>query len=150
MTMLLFLYNIFLPFALLLSMHFYLRRMLKRGGYARNFVQPFGFFSTALRQEIAGRTWTWIRAVSVGEMLLALRLAAELRRPDPAFRAVISTTTSTGYQLRLDPADTAYLQIIYSPVDFYPILQRIWKLVRPSRIILIDSDLSPRFLALAH
>jgi 3-deoxy-D-manno-octulosonic-acid transferase len=151
MTMLLlFLYNLFLPFALLFSLPFYLRRMLKRGGYARNFVQRFGFFSTALRQEIAGKTWTWIRAVSVGEMLLALRLAAELRQQDPGFRAVISTTTSTGYQLGLNRADTAYLQIIYSPVDFYPILNRIWKLVRPSRVILIDSDLWPSFLALAQ
>ena len=148
--MLLFLYNLFLPFALLFSVPFYLRRMLKRGGYARNFVQRFGFFSHALRQQLAGGTWTWIRAVSVGEMLLALRLAAELRRQDPEFQAVISTTTSTGYQLGLDRADTAYLRIIYNPVDFYPILQRVWKLIRPFRIILIDSDLWPSFLALAE
>jgi 3-deoxy-D-manno-octulosonic-acid transferase len=146
----LFLYNLFLPFALLFSLPFYLRRMLKRGGYARNFVQRFGFFSTSLRQQISGRTWTWIRAVSVGEMLLALRLAAELRRQDPEFRAVISTTTSTGYQLGLNRADSAYLQIIYSPVDFYPILQRVWGFIRPTRIVLIDSDLWPSFLALAQ
>ena len=148
--MLLFLYNLFLPFALLFSIPFYLRRMLKRGGYARNFVQRFGFFSSALREQIAGRTWTWIRAVSVGEMLLALRLAAELRRQNPEFQAVISTTTSTGYQLGLDRADTAYLRIIYSPVDFYPILQRVWRFIRPTRIVLIDSDLWPSFLALAE
>jgi len=148
--MLLFFYNLFLPFALFFSIPFYLRRMLKRGGYARNFVQRFGFFSTALRQQFAGETWTWIRAVSVGEMLLALRLAGELRRQDPEFRAVISTTTSTGYQLGLGRADTAYLQIIYSPVDFYPILQQVWRLIRPTRIILIDSDLWPSFLALAQ
>jgi 3-deoxy-D-manno-octulosonic-acid transferase len=148
--MLLFLYNLFLPFALLFSLPFYLRRMLKRGGYARNFVQRFGFFSSALHQRIGGRTWTWIRAVSVGEMLLALRLAAELRRQDPEFRAVISTTTSTGYQLGLNRADTSYLEIIYSPVDFYPILRRVWKFIRPTRIILIDSDLWPSSLALAQ
>jgi 3-deoxy-D-manno-octulosonic-acid transferase len=147
--MLLFLYNLFLPFALVFSIPFYLRRMLKRGGYARNFVQRFGFFSHALRQQLAGGTWTWIRAVSVGEMLLALRLAAELRRQDPEFQAVISTTTSTGYQLGLDRADTTYLRIIYSPVDSYPILQRIWRLIRPTRAVLIDSDLWPSFLALA-
>jgi 3-deoxy-D-manno-octulosonic-acid transferase len=149
-SMLLFLYNLLLPFALLFSLPFYLRRMLKRGGYARNFVQRFGFFSTALRQQISDRTWTWIRAVSVGEMLLALRLAGEFRRQDPEFRAVISTTTSTGYQLGLNRADTAYLRIIYSPVDFYPILQRVWNFIRPTRIILIDSDLWPSFLALAE
>ncbi|HZC35842.1 MAG TPA: glycosyltransferase N-terminal domain-containing protein [Chthoniobacterales bacterium] len=147
--MLLLLYNLFLPFALLLSLPFYLRRMLKRGGYARNFFQRFGFFSAALREQIGSQDWTWIRAVSVGEMLLALRLAAELRRQDPEFRAVISTTTSTGYQLGLDRADRNYLRIIYSPVDSYPILQRVWRLIRPIRVILIDSDLWPGFLAIA-
>jgi 3-deoxy-D-manno-octulosonic-acid transferase len=148
--MTLLLYNLFLPFALLFSLPFYLRRMLKRGGYARNFVQRFGFFSTSLRKDIAGQTWTWIRAVSVGEMLLALRLAVELRRQDPQFRAIISTTTSTGYRLGLERADTDYLRIIYSPVDSYPILQWVWRLIRPTRIVLIDSDLWPSFLALAE
>jgi 3-deoxy-D-manno-octulosonic-acid transferase len=148
--MLLFLYNLFLPFALLFSLPFYLRRMLKRGGYARNFVQRFGFFSAALREQIGGRHWAWMRAVSVGEMLLALRLAAELRRQDPEFRAVISTTTSTGYQLGLDRADQTYLRIIYSPIDCYPILERVWRLILPTRVILIDSDLWPSFLAIAQ
>jgi 3-deoxy-D-manno-octulosonic-acid transferase len=148
--MMVFLYNLFLPFALLFSLPFYLRRMLKRGGYARNFVQRFGFFSASLRNEIGSHTWTWIRAVSVGEMLIALRLAEELRRQDPEFRAVISTTTSTGYQLGLNRADTDYLRIIYSPIDCYPILQWIWRLIRPTRIVLIDSDLWPSFLALAR
>jgi 3-deoxy-D-manno-octulosonic-acid transferase len=148
--MLLILYNLLLPFVLLFSLPFYLRHILKRGGYARNFVQRFGFFSTSLRQEIASHAWTWIRAVSVGEMLLALRLAAELRRQDPEFRAILSTTTSTGYQLGRDRADPDYLRIIYSPVDSYPILQWIWRLIRPTRIVLIDSDLWPSFLALAE
>ena len=35
--MLLFLYNILLPIALLVSFPFYLRRMLKRGGYFEEF-----------------------------------------------------------------------------------------------------------------
>jgi len=73
-----------------------------------------------------------------------------LRRQDPEFRAVISTTTSSGYQLGLNRADTAYLQVIYSPVDFYPILQRVWRFIRPTRVVLIDSDLWPSFLALAQ
>ena len=72
--MLLLLYNLLLPLALLMSFPFYLRRMLKRGGYARNFLQRFGFFSKRLRRRFAAGRWTWVRAVSVGEMMLALRL----------------------------------------------------------------------------
>jgi 3-deoxy-D-manno-octulosonic-acid transferase len=147
--MLLFLYNLLLLPFLLLSLPFYLRRMIRRGGYARNFFQRFGFFSRRLRSELGQGAWSWIRAVSVGEVLVAIRLIEELRRQDPGFRAVISTTTSTGYQLALDRAPEGS-RVIYSPIDFYPLLRPIWGLIRPQAVILIDSDLWPSFLAVAR
>ena len=97
--MLLFLYNLLLPIALLVSFPLYLRRMLKRGGYAKNFTQRFGRYSKELSARFAEGGWTWIRAVSVGEIVMALRLIEELKRQSPDFKAVISTTTSTGYAL---------------------------------------------------
>lgn len=147
--MLLFLYNLLLPLLLLVSLPFYLRRMIRRGGYARNFFQRFGFFSHRLRSELGQGEWSWIRAVSVGEVLVAIRLIEEIRRQDPSFRAVISTTTSTGYQLALDRAPKGS-RVVYSPIDFYPLLRPIWRLIRPQTVILIDSDLWPSFLAVAQ
>jgi 3-deoxy-D-manno-octulosonic-acid transferase len=147
--MLLFLYNLLLPLFLLASFPVYLRRMIRRGGYARNFFQRFGFFSGRLRSELGQGDWTWVRAVSVGEVLVAIRLIEEIRRQDPTFRAVMSTTTSTGYQLALDRAPE-WSRVIYSPIDFYPLLLRIWRLIRPRAVVLIDSDLWPSFLAIAR
>ena len=147
--MLLFLYNLLLPLFLLVSFPFYLRRMIRRGGYARNFFQRFGFFSHRLRSDFSQGDWSWVRAVSVGEVLVAVRLIEELRQQDPTFQAVISTTTSTGYQLALDRAPD-WSRVIYSPVDFYPLLRPIWRLIRPQTVILIDSDLWPSFLAIAQ
>ena len=147
--MLLFLYNLLLPLFLVVSFPVYLRRMIKRGGYARNFLQRFGLFSRRLRADLGQGEWTWVRAVSVGEVLVALRLVEELRQQDPSFRAVLSTTTSTGYQLALDRAP-GWSRVIYSPIDFYPLLRPIWRLIRPRAIILIDSDLWPSFLAIAQ
>ncbi|HEX6565980.1 MAG TPA: 3-deoxy-D-manno-octulosonic acid transferase [Chthoniobacterales bacterium] len=147
--MLLFLYNLLLPLLLLVSLPFYFRRMIRRGGYARNFFQRFGFFSHRLRSELGQGEWSWIRAVSVGEVLVAIRLIEEIRRQDPSFRTVISTTTSTGYQLALDRAPEGS-RVIYSPIDFYPLLRPIWHLIRPQTAILIDSDLWPSFLAVAQ
>lgn len=147
--MLLFLYNLLLPLFLLVSLPVYLRRMIRRGGYARNFFQRFGFFSHRLRSDLGQGEWSWVRAVSVGEVLVAIRLIEELRRQNPAFRAVISTTTSTGYQLALDRAPEGS-RVIYSPIDFYPLLRPIWRLIRPQTVILIDSDLWPSFLAIAY
>jgi len=147
--MLLLLYNLLLPLALLMSFPFYLRRMLKRGGYARNFLQRFGFFSKRLRRRFAAGRWTWVRAVSVGEMMLALRLIRGLKERDPQLQAVISTTTSTGHALGLKQADPTWTEIIYSPIDFYPIVSWVWRQINPLEMLLVDSDLWPSFLAIA-
>src|SRR5271165_4091991 len=148
--MLLLLYNLLLPFALIVSFPFYLRRMLKRGGYAKHFLQRFGLYSPELVNRLTGREWTWIRAVSVGEIGMALRLVEELKRQSPDFRAVISTTTSTGYALAQERWENRdWIQIVYNAVDFYPIVRACWKKIRPREAILIDSDLWPSFLAIA-
>ena len=149
--MLLFLYNLVLPIFLLVTFPFYLKRMLKRGGYARNFSQRFGFYSGRLTKRFAEGGWTWIRAVSVGEIVMAIRLLDELKRQFPDLRAVISTTTSTGYALgQQRREDRPWLEIIYSPIDFYPIVNACWDRIRPHEVILIDSDLWPSFLAVAR
>src|SRR3984957_6249182 len=148
--MLLFLYNLLLPVALLVSFPFYLRRMLKRGGYFVNFSQRFGRYSKELAERFAEGEWTWIRAVSVGEIVMALRLIEELKRQSPDFKAVISTTTSTGYALGRQRRDNRqWIEIVYNPIDFYPIVNACWRQIRPREAILIDSDLWPSFLALA-
>jgi 3-deoxy-D-manno-octulosonic-acid transferase len=148
--MLLFLYNIVLPIALLISFPLYLRRMLKRGGYFRNFSQRFGRYSKEMAERFAEGGWTWIRAVSVGEIVMALRLIEELKRQSPDFKAVISTTTSTGYALGRQRRDNRpWIEIVYNPIDFYPIVNACWRQIRPCEAILIDSDLWPSFLALA-
>jgi 3-deoxy-D-manno-octulosonic-acid transferase len=149
--MLLFLYNLLLPVLLLVTFPFYLRRMLKRGGYAQNFIQRFGFYSKRLTDRFAEGGWTWIRAVSVGEIVMAIRLLDELKRQSPGLKAVISTTTSTGYALGQQRRETRpWIEIIYSPIDFYPVVSASWSRIRPHEVILIDSDLWPSFLAAAR
>jgi len=148
--MLLVLYNLLLPFALLASFPFYLRRMLKRGNYARNFGQRFGLYSRRLRARLAKGKWTWIRAVSVGEVGMAVRLVKELKTQDPGLDAIISTTTSTGYALALQQAEKHHwIEVVYSPIDFFPIVKSCWNSIGPREAILIDSDLWPSFLAVA-
>ena len=66
--MLLVLYNLLFPFALLATFPFYLRRMLKRGNYARNFGQRFGLYSRRLKARLAKGKWTWIRARLNGQI----------------------------------------------------------------------------------
>jgi 3-deoxy-D-manno-octulosonic-acid transferase len=81
---------------------------------------------------------------------MALRLLQELKKQHPTLKAIISTTTSTGYALGLQHAeDQEWIEIIYSPIDFFPIVKSCWIRIRPREAILIDSDLWPSFLAVS-
>ena len=59
----------------------------------------------------------WIQAVSVGEVMAARPLVAELKRRYPGLRLVVSTTTRTGQEVAarlLTEADA----VIYFPLDW--------------------------------
>ena len=72
-------YNLLWPLGLLLFLPSYLAKMFRRGGYRKDFGQRLGFYSAACRQGLLERFPTWIHAVSVGEVVVALKLAKELR-----------------------------------------------------------------------
>ena len=59
------------------------------------------FVPQALRGAARGRRTIWLHAVSVGEIIAAARLVAELERALPEHCICISTTTCTGYTLAL-------------------------------------------------
>ena len=77
------LYNLLFPLGLLLFLPGYLLKMRRRGNYRENFGQRFGFYDQETRARLATQSRTWIHAVSVGEVAIALKLAAKLRELDP-------------------------------------------------------------------
>ena len=64
----------------------------------------------------------WIHAVSVGEVNLVASLLGELRRANPDWRFVVSTTSRTGYELA--SKKYADLTVFYCPLDFSWAVQR--------------------------
>ncbi len=140
------LYNLFFPVAFLLLLPGYLRRMVRRGNFRRHFWQRFGYFSPELRGRLAaGPARPWLQAVSVGEMLVALKLIAALRARAPGLPLVLSTTTTTGYQLALERAP-AGVEVIYTPIDFWGAVRRTFRTVRPSQLVIVDGGLWPNQL----
>ena len=144
-----FVYNLLFPVGLLLFMPAYLLKMRRRGNYRRNFGQRFGRYTDDVRRRLTGRPPTWIHAVSVGEVAIALKLATKLRELDPAFRCVLTTTTTTGFAVaQKEPRD--WLQVLYNPLDFLPIVRRAFAVIRPSRIILVEAEVWPNLAAEAR
>jgi 3-deoxy-D-manno-octulosonic-acid transferase len=124
----------------------YLLKMRRRGNYRRNFGQRFGIYSQPVRTRLAGRSLTWIHAVSVGEVAIALKLARSLRALDPAFHGVLTTTTTTGFAVAEKEAGE-WLEVMYNPLDFWPVVRRAFALIQPARIVLVEAEVWPNLAA---
>src|SRR3982751_2765068 len=92
-------YNLLFPVALLVFLPGYVIKMLRRGNYRNKFGQRLGFYDRTTRRTLSGEQRTWLHAVSVGEVMIALKLAAKMKRREPDIRVVLTTTTTTGFAL---------------------------------------------------
>ncbi|HNR93717.1 MAG TPA: 3-deoxy-D-manno-octulosonic acid transferase [Kiritimatiellia bacterium] len=141
-------YNILFAVGFTLMLPHFIYRMVRRGGYARNFVQRLGFYSRSIRTKLSAGRHIWIQAVSVGEIFVAFRFMEEIRRRNPDARFVLSTNTSTGYALarsRIGESDI----LIYFPVDFPLVMRRVLGLINPAALILVECELWPNLIRLA-
>ncbi|MEO8352989.1 MAG: glycosyltransferase N-terminal domain-containing protein [Chthoniobacteraceae bacterium] len=139
-------YNLLFPFALLFLLPGLLSRMFKRGNFQEKFSQRLGRFDSAARERFQQGRWIWIHSISVGETLLALKLARRMLELDPAISIALSVTTSTGFAVatrgkheRLEP--------IYNPLDFPPIVRRTLNVLHPERLVFIEA-IWPNLLAI--
>jgi 3-deoxy-D-manno-octulosonic-acid transferase len=139
-------YNLLWPIGLLLFLPSYLAKMFRRGGYRENFGQRLGFYSTEYRQRLRGKSPTWIHAVSVGEVVIALKLAEQLRALQPNLNCVLTTTTTTGHALAQKRAPD-WMDVLYAPLDFWPVMRRAFRVIAPQRIILIEAEVWPNLVA---
>ncbi|PYX65080.1 MAG: 3-deoxy-D-manno-octulosonic acid transferase, partial [Acidobacteria bacterium] len=87
----------------------------------------------------------WIHAVSVGEALSGITLARRLKEAYPNRPLIVSTTTQTGQALareRIPFADA----IIYFPLDWAFCVRRALDAVRPSAVLVLETEIWPNFL----
>jgi len=68
-----FVYNLLWPLGLLLFLPGYVVKMIRRGGYREKFGQRLGWYDVDLRSRLQKRRSTWLHAVSVGEVAVALK-----------------------------------------------------------------------------
>src|SRR3989442_5459826 len=92
-------YNLLWPLGLLFFLPGYLIKMFRRGGYRRKFGQRLGIYSADVRRRLAGQRSTWLHAVSVGEVGVALKIAGELRRLQADLRCGLTATNTNGLSL---------------------------------------------------
>jgi len=141
-----FIYSFLMGLAALLLMPYWLVKGLRHGKYLSNIGERLGFSFPALDKLPANSSGAiWIHAVSVGEALSGITLAWRLKEAYPERPLIVSTTTMTGQALareRMAFADA----IIYFPLDWAFCARRALTAVRPSLVLVLETEIWPNFL----
>lgn len=134
---------LFFPIFIVL-LPYYCLRMLKRGGYARHFLQRFGFVPKNRKSS----QMLWLQAVSVGELEALKPLLEQLKQRGQ--HVYLTTTTSTGFRIAQKKYSDLVDYIAYFPLDFWLFSALAWRRIRPQKVILMESEIWPEHLFQAY
>ncbi len=123
---------------------YYALRMLKRGGYAKDFSHRFGMLPT-LPKKSKDKKRIWIQAVSVGEVDAVIGFVKKLEATQK-YEVVLTTTTSTAYALLNNKYKDDCLFHAIFPIDFFPFSYRAWETISPDAVILMEGEVWPEHL----
>jgi 3-deoxy-D-manno-octulosonic-acid transferase len=115
-----------------------------RGRYRAGLGGRLGRVPRELREAVAGKRVVWVHAVSVGEVLAATRLVAELEALGAGWVIVISTTTATGQGLARERFGAE--RVFWYPLDFAWAVRAYLNALQPKMLVLMESELWPRML----
>ena len=139
-------YNVLFVTFFFITGPFFIYRLWRRGKLLPQFGQRFGLYSKDVRERLKPGADLWVHAVSVGEVKLALVLIRHLREVRPELRIVVTTTTGTGFNLAKTLLEDEKTSVIYNPIDFLWTVVFAFNLIRPKRLILIESEIWPNYL----
>jgi 3-deoxy-D-manno-octulosonic-acid transferase len=114
--------------------------------FSKDSVQKerWGSYPPGVHRQLAQRPHIWLHAASVGEVAITLSLLSEMRRSYPRHGFVISTTTPQGRAVasQAPGVDAAFL----APLDLPWIVKRAIKRIRPSLLLVTETELWPNLL----
>jgi 3-deoxy-D-manno-octulosonic-acid transferase len=138
-----FLYSLALALLFLALLPRFLYQAIRYGKYASSFKERMGGLQDFGDDK---RPVIWVHAVSVGEFNAARPLLTEIRRRLPAYRLVVSTTTMTGQQMARQSQGRDFDRAFYFPFDWAFAIRRSLDRVRPSAVIILETEIWPNFL----
>ncbi len=121
---------------------------LRTGSCRRGMGERLGFFAPGRLGSLAGKRVFWIHAVSMGETRAVLPLVKALKKAYPEVALIISNVTETGHEIasQVDEIECC----LFFPYDFSPVVRRVLRQVKPSLIIIVETEIWPNFVRLAR
>ena len=139
-------WNTIYPVVVVLAAPFWLLKMWRRGGWGSGLLERLGIYDREAEMEKCGGVY--IHAVSVGEVLLALKLI-EKWQVETEDHFVLVPTTATGMAVAREKAGLG-VRVIYAPLDFPFLIKRVVDRFDPRVVIMVESELWPNLIFQTH
>lgn len=139
------LYNLIFCSALVLVLPYFIYRSLTEKGFKKRFRQNLGFIREQEIEAVAGKECIWIHGASVGEIVATSPLVKEIRKAMPQARILVSSVTTSGYDMahQIIPEADA---IIYFPLDLPFVSESYVRRIMPRVFLPVETELWPNFL----
>jgi len=124
--------------------------MVTKGKYKKGLRQRLGFIpplctGAGFIPQVKNKDIIWVHAVSVGEVIAASSIIDAIRKKFSNYNFLISTVTDTGQDMaRKTVSDPK--EIIYFPLDFKWIINKVLNAVKPKLFIMVETELWPNFI----
>ena len=138
-----FLYTLLVLVFFAVASPYFVYEAIRYRKYIGSLPQRLGFLPVAFSIDVDESIW--VHAVSVGEVLTARALVADLKERYPRLRLFLSTTTMAGQQVArrsLPGVDGVF----YFPFDLGFIIERTMRVVRPRLFIMMETEIWPGVL----
>lgn len=140
-----YLYTIGLCLSIATLVPLFLVRGIRANKYLHSFRQRLAMTLPCLPHD---RPIIWIHAVSVGEVLAAQPLIQALLSHLSNYQIVLSTTTETGQLIASRRLPLSGIQRFYFPLDVPYVIRRILNTVKPTLVLIMETEIWPNFLRL--
>ena len=134
----LFAYSILLTLGILLLLPAFLLDAARHGKYVAGLRERAGGVAPV---EAGGRPVGWLHCVSVGEAQAARPLFRLLRERFPDMALAVSTTTLTGQSVAREAFGQSAAAVFYFPFDWAWSVRRALRAVKPSAVLLVETEL---------
>ena len=136
-------YSLLTLLALVAFSPYFLYEALRHKKYVGSLKQRLGYLPVSFNLD--GDDSIWVHAVSVGEVLAARQVIAELRTRYPRLRLFLSTTTRAGQELaRRNVGEVD--GVFYFPFDWAFSTRRTLDVVKPRLFVMIETEIWPNLL----